>query len=100
MAAVRQVLETWAHWEQHADTQLGGAGDAQKLERTMAALVKTKLGRGVRFHLPHRPYVYRRATASLVGAHTPMRLQEVPGCDSQRKILSNSWERVTSPKEL
>ena len=32
---------------------------------------------------------------------TPIRLQEGPfGCDSQRRILSKSWERVTSPKEL
>jgi hypothetical protein len=36
------------------------------------------------------------------GAHASIRLQEgsPPGCDSQRKILFKSWEKVTSPKEL
>jgi hypothetical protein len=29
-------------------------------------------------------------------AHAPIRLQE--GSDSQRRILSKSWEKVTSPK--
>jgi hypothetical protein len=28
------------------------------------------------------------------------RRKDPPGCDSQRRILSKSWEKVTSPKEL
>jgi hypothetical protein len=41
------------------------------------------------------------ATASLTGAHTnPYGCRKSPGCESQRKILSKSWEKVTSPKKL
>jgi hypothetical protein len=43
-----------------------------------------------------------RATVPRMGAHTPIRLQEglLVISDSQRKILSKSWEKVTSPEEL
>jgi hypothetical protein len=49
-----------------------------------------------------RPCGLHRGESRVVGYHTrPCGWKEVPpGCDSQRKILSKSWEKVTSPKKL
>jgi hypothetical protein len=44
------------------------------------------------------PLVLASVDHGCTHAHTPA--GRPPGCDSQRRILSKSWEKVTSPKKL
>ena len=46
-----------------------------------------------------RPWMHRRAHGRTHAHSAPFR-RAFLNCDSQRKILSKSWEKVTSPKEL
>jgi hypothetical protein len=58
----------------------GGAFPSPKLHKPQTALRVPQI--------PRRPRVHTHACSTS------------PGCDSQRTILSKSWERGTSPKEL